>query len=58
MEGSTTYKSIDQMVAYRKALNTWENWENPQVDFKKSMVFFSTMAPHHSRLVILYDIYF
>ncbi|GLJ24585.1 hypothetical protein SUGI_0469780 [Cryptomeria japonica] len=48
MEGSTTYSNIDPMVAYRKALNTWTNWANSQIDFKKSKVFFSTMAPRHS----------
>ncbi|GLJ24584.1 hypothetical protein SUGI_0469770 [Cryptomeria japonica] len=48
VEGNKTYSNMDHMVAYRKALSTWANWANSHIDFKKSMVFFRTMAPRHT----------
>ncbi|KAH9296140.1 hypothetical protein KI387_039728, partial [Taxus chinensis] len=48
MEGNETYSHIDPMLAYRKALLTWANWSISSIDFSKTTVFFSTMAPRHS----------
>lgn len=47
MYGNTTVKDMDRMVAYEKALTTWANWIDSNVDPAKTQVFFQGVSPNH-----------
>ncbi|KAL5570873.1 hypothetical protein UlMin_020470 [Ulmus minor] len=47
-EGNTTVKDMDRMVAYEKALRTWANWVDTNIDSSKTKVFFQGVSPDHS----------
>ncbi|XP_028760227.1 protein trichome birefringence-like 43 isoform X1 [Neltuma alba] len=46
-EGNKTYKDMDRLVAYEKALKTWTNWVDSNVDPSKTKVFFQGVSPDH-----------
>ncbi|KAA8525011.1 hypothetical protein F0562_011351 [Nyssa sinensis] len=46
-EGNVTYKEMDRLVAYEKALNTWGRWVDNNVDPAKTKVFFQGVSPDH-----------
>lgn len=45
--GNTTVKDMDRMIAYEKALTTWANWIDSNVDPAKTQVFFQGVSPNH-----------
>ncbi|KAK3039046.1 hypothetical protein RJ639_028497 [Escallonia herrerae] len=47
-DGNNTYKDMDRLVAYRKALNTWARWIDSNVDPTKTQVFFQGVSPDHA----------
>ncbi|KAK3027820.1 hypothetical protein RJ639_040570 [Escallonia herrerae] len=47
-EGNNTYKDMDRLVAYGKALNTWARWIDSNVDPTKTQVFFQGVSPDHA----------
>ncbi|KAM1078193.1 hypothetical protein ACFX19_025893 [Malus domestica] len=46
--GNQTYKDMDRLVAYEKALTTWAGWVDSKVDPNKTKVFFQGVSPDHS----------
>ncbi|XP_061364407.1 protein trichome birefringence-like 43 [Gastrolobium bilobum] len=46
-EGYHTFRDMDRLVAYEKALNTWAKWVNDNVDHTKTRVFFQGVSPDH-----------
>lgn len=49
MANNQLYTNMDPLVAYKRALMTWENWIPANIDPKKSLDFFSTSSPTHYR---------
>ncbi|XP_031248909.1 protein trichome birefringence-like 43 isoform X1 [Pistacia vera] len=47
-DGSETIKDMDRLVAFEKALNTWANWVDTNVDQTKTKVFFQGVSPDHT----------
>ncbi|XP_068336983.1 protein trichome birefringence-like 43 [Pyrus communis] len=43
-----TYKDMDRLGAYEKALTTWAGWVDSKVDSNKTKVFFQGVSPDHS----------
>ncbi|XP_028760229.1 protein trichome birefringence-like 43 [Neltuma alba] len=46
-EGNQTVKDMDRLVAYEKALKTWANWVDTNVDSSQTKVFFQGVSPDH-----------
>ncbi|KAL0743866.1 hypothetical protein Bca4012_085379 [Brassica carinata] len=46
-EGSNVYPKLDVDEAFRKALTTWGQWVDKNVNPKKSLVFFRGYSPSH-----------
>ncbi|CAK9173010.1 unnamed protein product [Ilex paraguariensis] len=47
-DDNATYKDMDRLVAYGKALNTWARWIESNVDQRKTKVFFQGVSPDHA----------
>nr|XP_028953506.1 protein trichome birefringence-like 43 isoform X1 [Malus domestica] len=47
-EGSRTYKDMDRLVAYEKALMTWARWVATNSESTKTRVFFQGVSPDHN----------
>ncbi|KAL0002181.1 hypothetical protein SO802_015962 [Lithocarpus litseifolius] len=45
--GGKTFKDLNRMVAYEKALITWSRWVEANIDPRKTMVFFQGVSPDH-----------
>ncbi|CAK7324794.1 unnamed protein product [Dovyalis caffra] len=45
--GKATYRDMDRLVAYEKALSTWAKWVESNVDPAKTKVFFQGVSPDH-----------
>ncbi|CAH9143231.1 unnamed protein product [Cuscuta epithymum] len=45
--GDQYYKDMDRMVAFEKALITWANWVDTNIDPSKTSVFFQGISPSH-----------
>lgn len=43
----TFYQDTDRLVALEKALKTWANWVDTNVDRNKKRVFFQSISPTH-----------
>jgi hypothetical protein len=47
--GRKTYKDLNRMVAYEKALITWARWVDANIDPTKTKVFFQGVSPDHMK---------
>ncbi|KAJ6766356.1 PROTEIN TRICHOME BIREFRINGENCE-LIKE 43 [Salix purpurea] len=45
--GSARYHDMDRLVAFEKALTTWAQWVETNVDTTKTKVFFQGVSPDH-----------
>uniref|UniRef100_A0A165YX72 non-specific serine/threonine protein kinase n=1 Tax=Daucus carota subsp. sativus TaxID=79200 RepID=A0A165YX72_DAUCS len=48
-EGNATYKDMNRLVAYEKAINTWAKWANSRADPAKNRLIFQGVSPDHAR---------
>lgn len=48
-DGTKTYRDMDRLVAYEKALNTWAKWVDTNVDPSTTKVFFQGVSPDHNK---------
>nr|XP_007146400.1 hypothetical protein PHAVU_006G037200g [Phaseolus vulgaris]ESW18394.1 hypothetical protein PHAVU_006G037200g [Phaseolus vulgaris] len=46
-DGNQTFKDMDRLVAYEKALTTWAKWVDYNVNPAKTRVFFQGVSPDH-----------
>nr|DAD37713.1 TPA_asm: hypothetical protein HUJ06_008354 [Nelumbo nucifera] len=46
-DGGVMYKDMDRLVAFEKALTTWAEWVDSEVDPTKTDVFFQGISPDH-----------
>ncbi|KAJ0021517.1 hypothetical protein Pint_32522 [Pistacia integerrima] len=46
----TLYQDMDRLVALDKALRTWANWADTNVDRTKTRVFFQSISPTHYKI--------
>eukprot|EP01018_Ginkgo_biloba_P009464 Gb_36284 [translate_table: standard] len=46
-EGTHLYSALDSMVAFRKALKTWADWIDSNVDSRRTQVYFRGFSPTH-----------
>ncbi|KAL9429550.1 hypothetical protein AB3S75_031372 [Citrus x aurantiifolia] len=46
--GDEMIKDMDRLLAYEKALNTWANWVENNIDPAKTEVFFQGVSPDHA----------
>jgi len=46
-EGNNTFRDMDRLIAYEKALKTWAKWVDDNVDITKTKVFFQGISPDH-----------
>ncbi|XP_050226762.1 protein trichome birefringence-like 43 [Mercurialis annua] len=47
-DGGNIYEDMDRLVAYEKAMKTWANWVDQNVDPSKTLVFFQGVSPDHN----------
>ncbi|EEF36492.1 conserved hypothetical protein [Ricinus communis] len=47
-EGNSIYQDMDRLVAYEKALSTWAEWVDTNVNPTKTIVFFQGVSPDHN----------
>lgn len=47
-EGNATYKDMNRLAAYDKAMNTWAKWAN-SVNPSKNKIIFQAVSPDHAR---------
>lgn len=40
---------MDRLVAYEKALNTWAEWIDSNIEPKKTKVFYQGVSPDHAK---------
>ncbi|XP_050215694.1 protein PMR5-like [Mercurialis annua] len=45
--GGTYYQDMDRLVALEKALRTWSNWVDSNIDAATTTVFFQSISPTH-----------
>ncbi|KAG6487335.1 hypothetical protein ZIOFF_055921 [Zingiber officinale] len=46
-DGGGYYMDMDRLVAFQKAMNTWANWVDINLDTSKTKVFFQAISPTH-----------
>ncbi|KAH7571565.1 hypothetical protein JRO89_XS04G0080100 [Xanthoceras sorbifolium] len=46
-DANNTYKDMDRLVAYGKAMKTWANWVYSNVDSSKTKIFLQGISPDH-----------
>ncbi|XP_009769802.1 protein trichome birefringence-like 43 isoform X1 [Nicotiana sylvestris] len=46
-EGNRTYKDMDRLELYKKAINTWAKWADSNHNSTKTKVFFQGVSPDH-----------
>lgn len=48
-DGGEILRDMDRLVAYEKALSTWAQWVDENIDFTKTKVFFQGISPVHMK---------